>query len=80
MFIRSSFIHFPLSVAGAFIFALFIIYDTHLVMKRLSAEDYVMGVIVLYMDVINLFMKILKILQHFQQNNNNEKREKREKK
>ena len=51
-----------LSVFGAFIFSTYIIYDTHLIMKHLSAEEYIIGVVNLYMDIINLFIKILRIL------------------
>ena len=79
MFVRSSFIHLGLSIGGAVLFSLFIIYDTNLIMKRMDAEDYVMGVITLYLDIINLFMKILKILQYFQQEKqrDGERRQKR---
>ena len=80
MFFKSSFIHLSLSIGGAFLFAFFIVYDTHLIMKRLSAEDYVIGVITLYLDIVNLFIKLLKILQYLQQNGekNENKRRKRQ--
>lgn len=48
--------------AGALLFCMFIIYDTHLLMTRLSPEEYIVASINLYLDVINLFMETLRIL------------------
>ena len=67
-----------LSVLGAFIFAGYIIYDTQIIMKHLCPEEYVIGVLNLYMDIINLFVKILRILNSLKQGEN--QREKKEKK
>ena len=67
-----------LTMSGAFIFAGYIIYDTQMIMKHLSAEEYVLGVINLYMDIINLFVKILKLLNSLKQTESRE--EKRNKK
>ena len=67
-----------LTMSGAFIFSGYIIYDTQMIMKHLSAEEYVLGVINLYMDIINLFVKILKLLNSLKQNESRE--EKRNKK
>jgi FtsH-binding integral membrane protein len=50
------------AVLGAFVFAGFIIYDTQMNMKYLSAEEYIIGVMNLYLDILNLFIKILRIL------------------
>ncbi len=69
MFVRSPTLHIVGAVFGAFLFSLFIIYDTHLIMKKLSPEEYISAVVRLYMDIINLFMEILKILRHLQQTN-----------
>ncbi len=33
-----------------------------MIMKTLSPEEYIIGVINLYLDIINLFLEILKIL------------------
>lgn len=48
--------------AGALLFSLFIIYDTHMLMVRLSPEEYILAAINLYLDVINLFLETLRIL------------------
>ena len=47
---------------GAMLFSLFIIYDTHMLMRRLSAEEYIFAAINLYLDILNLFLHILRIL------------------
>ena len=47
---------------GAALFSLFIIYDTHMLMRRLSAEEYIFAAINLYLDILNLFLHILRIL------------------
>jgi FtsH-binding integral membrane protein len=67
-----------LTMFGAFIFSAYIIYDTQMIMKHLSAEEYVIGVINLYMDIINLFVKILKLLNTLKEQG--EKREKNKRK
>ena len=40
----------------------FIIFDTQMIMTRVSPEEYVIATIELYLDIINLFLEILKIL------------------
>ena len=47
---------------GAGLFCLFIIFDTHMIMKRLSPEEYIVASINLYLDIINLFLEILRIM------------------
>lgn len=51
-----------LAVFGAGLFSTYLIYDTHITMKYLSAEEYIIAVMNLYMDIINLFIQILKIV------------------
>lgn len=51
-----------MAVGGAFLFSLFIIVDTQMIMKRLSAEEYILATITLYLDIINLFIFILQLL------------------
>jgi FtsH-binding integral membrane protein len=50
------------SVLGTIIFCGYIVYDTHRIMHVLGVDDYVLGAIELYLDLINLFMYILRIL------------------
>lgn len=51
-----------ISVFGALLFALFIVYDTQNIMLRVSPEEYIMATIELYLDIVNLFLYILRAL------------------
>ncbi|KAF6209752.1 hypothetical protein GE061_015501 [Apolygus lucorum] len=62
LFVRSTTFEFALSIFGAFIFALFIVYDTQNLMLRVSPEEYILATIELYLDIINLFLYILRAL------------------
>lgn len=62
MFVGGSGLEFIIACGGAFLFSLFIIYDTQLLMQKLSPEEYILATISLYMDIINLFLYILRIL------------------
>ncbi|KAJ1725848.1 hypothetical protein LPJ53_000109 [Coemansia erecta] len=55
---------FDLIVAAltAVIFCGYIMYDTHMVMNRLTPDDYIIASLELYLDIINLFVAILRIL------------------
>ena len=46
---------------GVVLFSLFIVYDTHVVMNRLSYDQYLIGVIELYLDFVNLFLCVLQV-------------------
>ena len=63
MFLWSQTLEFVLSIGGALLFCGFIIFDTHIIMHKLSAEEYILASINLYLDFINLFIYILRILQ-----------------
>ncbi|KAL3281055.1 hypothetical protein HHI36_004279 [Cryptolaemus montrouzieri] len=52
-----------LAIGGAFLFSLFIVVDTHLMMYHISPEEYILATINLYLDILNLFLEILRILQ-----------------
>jgi len=47
---------------GAFVFSSYIVYDTHVVMKHLSAEEYVTAVPNLYLDFIYFLVQIMAFL------------------
>ncbi|CAG5130752.1 unnamed protein product [Candidula unifasciata] len=55
-------LHMGISLAGAALFCVFIIVDTHLLMSKLSPEEYILAAINLYLDILNLFLYILRIL------------------
>ena len=58
--------HFALAVGGAVIFSLYIVYDVYLISSRLSPDEYISASISLYLDIINLFLRILHILAQMQ--------------
>lgn len=63
VFIQSTIFEIAISLGGALVFCFFIIFDTQIIMKTLSPEEYILATINLYMDIINLFLYILRILQ-----------------
>lgn len=63
LLIGSTVLELVISVAGAFLFCLFIIYDTQMLMKTLSPEEYILATINLYLDIVNLFLYILRTLE-----------------
>jgi len=50
------------ALVAVLIFSLYIVYDTHLVMNRLSPDEYIMGAIMLYIDFINVFIYLMQLL------------------
>lgn len=52
-----------LASLGALLFCGFIIFDTHVLMYKLSPEEYVLAAISLYLDIINLFLHLLRFLE-----------------
>ena len=53
---------FIYALLGSLVFSGFIIYDTWMITERLDPEDYIIAVIQLYLDIINLFLMILRLL------------------
>ncbi|KTW27737.1 hypothetical protein T552_02177 [Pneumocystis carinii B80] len=47
---------------GALIFIGYILYDTSNLMKHLSPEEYIVGAVSLYIDIVNLFLQILNLI------------------
>ncbi|KAK7040104.1 hypothetical protein VNI00_009909 [Paramarasmius palmivorus] len=54
------------AIGGCLIFSGYVIFDTHLIINRLSPDEYILGAIDLYLDFINLFLNILRILNDLQ--------------
>ncbi|XP_037270912.1 protein lifeguard 4 [Rhipicephalus microplus] len=67
-FLTSSHLEFVLSLGGAVLFSFFIIFDTHMLMHRVSPEEYILATIELYLDIINLFLHILRIIGEARRN------------
>ncbi|KAI8338109.1 inhibitor of apoptosis-promoting Bax1-domain-containing protein [Chlamydoabsidia padenii] len=55
-----------LAIGGVVIFSCYIILDTYLIFNRYSPEDYIMASVQLYMDFINLFIRLLQVLNAMQ--------------
>ncbi|XP_041349886.1 protein lifeguard 4-like [Gigantopelta aegis] len=51
-----------IAIGGAALFSMFIIFDTHMMMHKLSPEEYILASINLYLDILNLFLHILRAL------------------
>ena len=55
---------------GALLFAAFIVYDTQLIVggkhkkRQLDTQDYVLGAMILYIDIINLFIRLLQLMDN----------------
>ncbi|PVV01163.1 hypothetical protein BB560_004429 [Smittium megazygosporum] len=58
----SSSLEFVICIFGVLIFCGLIVYDTFLIMKKLTPEEYILASVTLYLDFINLFMYILRLL------------------
>ncbi|XP_046839860.1 protein lifeguard 4-like [Xenia sp. Carnegie-2017] len=69
IFMQNDITELAIAIAGAVVFSLFIVYDTHLLMHKLSPEEYILASINLYLDILNLFMEILKILNALNRKN-----------
>ncbi|KIM69642.1 hypothetical protein SCLCIDRAFT_1208122 [Scleroderma citrinum Foug A] len=54
------------AVLGCLIFSGYIVYDTFLITKRLSPDEYIVGSLSLYLDFVNLFLSILRLLSDLQ--------------
>jgi len=50
------------ALLGCIIFSGYILFDTWLIMDRLSPHEHVLAAIMLYLDIINLFLYILQLL------------------
>lgn len=47
---------------GAILFSLYIIYDTSMIMNKVSPEEYIHAATILYLDILNLFLHILRAM------------------
>ncbi|XP_040265115.1 protein lifeguard 4 [Bufo bufo] len=63
-FFYSETIELVIAAGGALLFCGFIIFDTHLIMHKLSPEEHILASINLYLDIINLFLHLLRLLNN----------------
>jgi len=62
----SSTLNLVYAIGGTLLFSGYVVYDTYLINRRLSPDEYIMGAISLYLDFINLFLSILRLLNSMQ--------------
>ena len=66
MFSRNPILHIIVAVGVIVFYGYYLIYDTQLIMggkmHELSVDDYIVGAIIIYVDIIVLFLRILQIL------------------
>ena len=62
IWIPSSAFHLALTCVGLLLFAGFVLYDTSEVMHRMMPDEYVAGALALFVDFINMFVRILRLL------------------
>lgn len=69
LFVRNPIVHVVISALVIGLYGFYLIYDTQLVIGgktyELSIDDYVIGAIIIYIDIIVLFLRILEILNYF---------------
>ena len=71
-FFRFKFLHVIICCLGVFIFGIYIVYDTQLILgnktEMLQVDDYILGSYLLYTDIISLFLNLLSLLNMFSSN------------
>ena len=66
-FTNNKVMHIIYSSLGVIAFSIYLIYDTQLIVgnheNKLDVDDFIVGALMLYMDIINLFLHILSLLK-----------------
>lgn len=62
MFLKIPGMQLGISVGAVLLFAMFVLYDTSNIMRRLGPNEWVAGALSLFIDFINMFIHILRIL------------------
>jgi FtsH-binding integral membrane protein len=66
VFIKSDFIVTLIAIGIASIYSIYLIIDTQLILggknAELTMDNYVLGAVLLYIDIVQLFLQILRIL------------------
>lgn len=58
---RGQFLYTCITAGIIVLFSLYILIDTRMIMERLGPDDYIIAAIILYIDIIRLFLEILKL-------------------
>lgn len=43
------------------LYCVYIVYDTRIICQKFSYDDYIVGAVTLYMDIIMLFLELLRL-------------------
>nr|ACO10701.1 Transmembrane BAX inhibitor motif-containing protein 4 [Caligus rogercresseyi] len=62
IFIGGTGLDLLMTIGGTILFSGFIVFDTQMIMTKVSPEEYIIATINLYLDIINLFIEILKLV------------------
>jgi len=68
VFVRSPMMELCIALGGAFVFSLYLVYDTQEIMRKTSPEEYIDAAIQIYLDITRLFIEILRILESMRRN------------
>jgi len=52
------------AIGGSILFSGYVVFDTYMIFNKLSADEFILGAISLYLDFINLFLNILRVLNN----------------
>jgi len=58
---RSLFIYLIVQGLMVVLMSIYIIFDTRLIMSKMSYDDYIIAALLLYIDIINLFLHLLSV-------------------
>ena len=72
-FIHNKVLEIIISAFSVILFGIYLIYDTQLIIggrnRELSVDDYIIGALMLYIDIVRIFIEILRILSVLTNNN-----------
>ncbi|CAG9531528.1 unnamed protein product [Cercopithifilaria johnstoni] len=68
LLLQSALYDFLMAAFGAVLFSIYLVFDIDRIMHHTSPEDYIEACVSLYLDIINLFLRILQILNEFNRN------------
>ncbi|KAI9137463.1 inhibitor of apoptosis-promoting Bax1-domain-containing protein, partial [Paraphysoderma sedebokerense] len=57
-----------IAILGVLVFSGLVLWDTQMICQQLSPEEYILGVVGLYLDFINLFLYVLRLFQECKEN------------
>ena len=63
IFIQSAIFHIVIAWCGVMLFSGYVLYDTSAILTRLGPDDAITASLMLYLDILNIFMLVLEILR-----------------